>query len=59
MSSTCPKCGGGMAVFKKTLHASVGPFSVKRLLPQEFQKYESVEFRICDACGYMEIYWKK
>jgi len=55
----CPKCGGDVVVFQKTLQASVGPFSVKKLLPPEFQEYESVEFHICKACGYMEVYWKK
>jgi len=54
----CPKCGGNMLEFKKSLSANVGPFSVKKFLPQELQKYEYVEFHICEKCGYMEIYWK-
>jgi len=54
----CPKCGGNMLEFKKSLSANVGPFSVKKFLPQELQKYEYIEFHICEKCGYMEIYWK-
>ncbi|MCD6236114.1 MAG: hypothetical protein J7J94_03905 [Thaumarchaeota archaeon] len=59
MSVTCPRCGGKMMGFEKSLSATVGPFSVKKFLPEELQKYSSVEFRICESCGYMEIYWKK
>ncbi|MCD6535877.1 MAG: hypothetical protein J7K49_02450 [Thaumarchaeota archaeon] len=58
MNPTCPKCGGNMVEFEKSLSANVGPFSVKKLLPQEFQKYNSVKFHLCENCGYMEIYWK-
>ena len=45
--------------FEKNLSARVGPFSVKSLLPSELQEYESIEVRICQSCGYMELYWKK
>ncbi|MCD6536218.1 MAG: hypothetical protein J7K49_04210 [Thaumarchaeota archaeon] len=58
MNLTCPKCGGTMVEFEKPLSATVGPFSVKKLLPQEFQKYNSVKFHLCEKCGYMEVYWK-
>jgi len=58
MSSTCPKCGGEMAVFQKRLNASIGPFSLKRFLPAELQRYDSAELHICKSCGYMEIYWR-
>ena len=59
MSSECPKCGGDMMNFEKSLSARIGPFSVKSLLPSELQEYESVEVRICRSCGYMELYWKR
>lgn len=57
MAFTCPKCGGEMRSFVKSLSARVGPFSVKSLMPAEFQEYNSVELRVCTACGYMELYW--
>jgi predicted nucleic-acid-binding Zn-ribbon protein len=53
----CPKCGGEMRSMVKSLSARVGPFSVKSLLPAELQEYNSVEVRVCAACGYMELYW--
>jgi len=59
MSSGCPKCGGDVMSFEKNLSARVGPFSVKSLLPSELQEYESIEVRICQSCGYMELYWNK
>jgi len=59
MSSECPKCGGDMMKFEKSLSARIGPFSVKSLLPSELQEYESIEVMICRSCGYMELYWKR
>ncbi len=59
MNSGCPKCGGEMRSVVKSLSARIGPFSVKSLLPSEFQEYESVETRVCVNCGYMELYWLK
>ncbi len=59
MASTCPKCSGEMRSIIKSLSARVGPFSVKSLLPTELQEYNSVEIKICAACGYAELYWLK
>ncbi len=60
MNSKCPKCGGSMKSFTKHFsESSVGPFSVKKLLPSELQEYNSIEVKICESCGYMELYWRK
>ncbi|MEM1655757.1 MAG: hypothetical protein QXU12_00250 [Nitrososphaerota archaeon] len=59
MACACPKCGGEMMSIVKSLSARIGPFSVKSFLPPELQRYESVEVRVCVACGYTELYWLK
>jgi predicted nucleic-acid-binding Zn-ribbon protein len=61
MQVACPKCNGAMVIVPKSLSDSVLPVPytpIKNFLPSELKKYDSLEIRVCQNCGYCEIYWK-